>query len=319
VTARSISASPLPDRSGVQTEQPNERSRHLDQMSIAQCVQRINEEDATAAIAVGRAQDAIVAFIEGAAERMRKGGRLIYVGAGTSGRLGALDAAECPPTFQTPESMVIGLIAGGDAALRRSSEAREDEWDGCHSQLASLNVGSLDSVLGIAAGGTTPYVLGAVAFAKGAGALTGTLSCSPVANTNHIDHAILIETGPEVVAGSTRMKAGAATKMALHTISTTIMVQIGKVYDNLMVDVRTTSDKLHDRAARIVVALTDLDRNGAIVLLGKARGDVKTAVVMHRSGLSRDKAGRLLDAQRRNLRAVLETLPGASPEVERSQ
>jgi N-acetylmuramic acid 6-phosphate etherase len=295
-----------PDRSHIGSEKRNPRTMALDALSPREIVALLNSEDATVPAAVARAGPALTAFIEAAEPRLRAGGRLIYIGAGTSGRLGVLDASECPPTFQTPPEMVVGLIAGGDAALRRSSEGREDEPDGAHAELERLGVHVRDVVLGIAAGGTTPYVLGALERAHALGALTGMLVCAVVARPPGVDHHLIIDTGPEPLTGSTRMKAGTATKLALNTISTALMVRLGKVYENLMVDLRASNDKLRDRAARIVAELTGLTRDRSFALLERAGGDVKTAVVMHRLALGREAAEARLASARGSLRAALE-------------
>lgn len=298
---------PPPDRGILLTEQRNPRSMRLDELSVAECVRLINHEDAAVAAAVGRAAPAISEFIEAALERLSggAGARLIYLGAGTSGRLGVLDASECPPTFQTPPEMVVGIIAGGDGALRKSSEGAEDDPRGVLVEFERLNVGAQDVVLGIAAGGTTPYVLGGLRLARERGSLTGLLACAPGAPAGAADHMIIVETGPEVVTGSTRMKAGTATKLVLNTISTTVMVRLGKVYENLMVDLRATNAKLRDRAARIVSSLTGISRNDSFALLEQAGGSVKHAVVMHRMGCSRDDAEARLSRADGRLRAAL--------------
>jgi len=300
-----------PDRGRLLTEQRHPRSMDLDRLSIEQCVALLNQEDATVPAAVARASASVAGFIADAEVRMRTGGRLVYLGAGTSGRLGVLDASECPPTFQTPPELVVGLIAGGDAALRRSSEGREDDRHGAHAELEALGVGPRDTVLGIAAGGTTPYVLGGVERAHQLGALTGMLTCTRIARPAGVDHLIVVETGPEVLTGSTRMKAGTATKLVLNTISTTLMVRMGKTYENLMVDLRATNDKLRDRAIRIVMALTPLDRAGAIDLLDRAGWEVKAAVVMQRLGVSASAAQAALSRADGRLRDALEPGGGA--------
>lgn len=298
-----------PDRGHLLTEQRNARTMDLDRLSVRECVRRINEEDAAVAVEVGRAGDDIAGFVEAVVERMRgvpEGqARLIYVGAGTSGRLGVLDASECPPTFRTPPQMVVGLIAGGDESLRQSSEGREDERFGAVADLERLHLTRRDSVLGIAAGGTTPYALGALEHAHRNGALTALLTCAVVPKPAYVDHMITVLTGPEAVTGSTRMKAGTATKLVLNTISTTIMVQRAKVFENLMVDLRATNDKLRDRAARVIATLTGTDRAQAFELLARAGGSVKHAVVMHRGHCDRAEADRRLAAAQGNLRAAL--------------
>lgn len=285
-----------PDRSMVATEQRHPGTRRLHACSVAECVATIQDEDAAVIEAMRRARPAIVAFIEAAEQRFGAGGRLIYLGAGTSGRLGVLDASEAPPTFQVEPGRVVGIIAGGDDALRRSSESREDDADGASAGLEALRLTELDIVLGIAAGGTTPYTIGAIAIAKRLQprCLTGLLTCSPVDRPPGCNHLIVLETGPEVLTGSTRMKAGTATKLALNTISTTLMIRSGRVYQNLMVDMRATNAKLRDRAARIVAAVTGLTREAAFASLDAAGGEVKTAIVMHRLGVPRDAAASLL-------------------------
>ncbi len=287
-----------PDRSRVLTEQRNPRSMRLHEASAAECVDLIASEDARVFEAMRRAGPTLTAFISAIEPGFLAGGRLVYVGAGTSGRLGVLDASEAPPTFQVPPDRIIGIIAGGDAALRKSSEGLEDDPRGASDQLDALHLTSRDAVLGIAAGGTTPYVLGAIAHARTlpSAPTTGLLTCSPIASAIAVDHLIVIDTGPEVLTGSTRMKAGTATKLALNTISTTLMVRSGRVFENLMVDVRASNAKLRDRAARIVVALTGLDRAAGLSLLERAGWSVKTAVVMHRRSLPRELAESALAA-----------------------
>jgi N-acetylmuramic acid 6-phosphate etherase len=300
-----------PDRSHIPTERRNSRSTNLDQLSTLECVRLINSEDATVAPAVARAAEPLARLIDAIESRIRAAaargamGRLIYLGAGTSGRLGVLDASECPPTFQTDPNMVVGIIAGGDASLRRSSEGMEDDPQGAHAELDRLAVGVHDTVIGIAAGATTPYVLGALAHAHARGAATAFLTCSPGPTPPGIDHHIAIDTGPEVVTGSTRMKAGTATKMALNIITTTLMVRLGKVYENLMVDLRASNAKLRDRAARIVATLCSIDRTGALSLLDAAGGSAKVATVMGLRGCRREEAERLLTAADGRLRDAL--------------
>jgi N-acetylmuramic acid 6-phosphate etherase len=266
------------------------------------------DRDVVAAMEQGRA--ALTAFIEAAEPRFLSGGRLIYLGAGTSGRLGVLDASEAPPTFCVEPGRIIGFIAGGDSALRRSSEGKEDDPLGAIPDLDSLQLSPNDAVLGIAAGGTTPYVLGALKHAKeAAGALTGLLSCSPIPKPASADHLIVLPTGPEILTGSTRMKAGTATKLALNTISTTLMIRSGRVYENLMVDLRATNDKLRDRAARIISTITGLARPDALGLLARADGSVKTAIVMHRLGLGIEAAQACLSRAEGRLSEALSSSP----------
>lgn len=298
-------ASTPPDRGSLLTEQRNPGSMNLDTLDVAGCVELINREDAGVAGAVRRASEQIVEFIELAEPGFCAGGRLIYIGAGTSGRLGVLDASECPPTFQTDPSRVVGIIAGGDASLRTSSESKEDHPDGAHAELDALELTPRDTLLGIAAGGTTPYVLGAIAHAKASGASTGLLCCARVDKPEGCDALIVVKTGPEVVTGSTRMKAGTATKLVLNTVSTTLMVRTGRVYENLMVDLRATNDKLRDRALRITRELTGLERERCAALLERAGWSVKAAAVMHARSITLDEATTLLDEVDGKLRAAL--------------
>lgn len=287
-----------PDRSGVRTEHRNERTMALGTASVSEAVRMIRDEDRRMVEAVAEADAQLVPFIEAAEPGFVRGGRVVYLGAGTSGRLGVLDASEAPPTFCVEDDRIIGIIAGGDSALRKSSEHKEDDPRGAVDQLEPLNLNADDAVVGIAAGGTTPYVLGALEWAAALAdpPVTAMISCSPIEHPEGADHLIMLDTGPEALTGSTRMKAGSATKLALNTISTVLMVRSGRVHENLMVDVRATNDKLRDRAARIVSTLTGLGRAEAFDLVGSA-GSVKTAVVMHRLGLDRAAAeAKLADA-----------------------
>lgn len=297
----------IPDRSWVLAEQRNPRTRNLHELSVSECVETIAREDRAVLDAIEKARPSLCRFLEDVAPRFLAGGRLIYVGAGTSGRLGVLDASEAPPTFQLPPGRIVALIAGGDSALRTSSEGREDEPDGAREALVALGLTARDSILAIAAGGTTPYALGALRLAKRvcSQTLTGFLACSPVPKPEYADHLIVLETGPEVVTGSTRMKAGTATKLALNIISTTLMIQEGRVFENLMVDLRATNTKLRDRAARIISTLTGLSRDAAFPALDAAGGDVKTAIVMQRLAISRADAESRLAAAARRLDLVL--------------
>lgn len=290
------------------TEQRHPKTMALHRMSVAECVRAINDEDAVAVAAAREAGAAAAAFISAVEPGFAAGGRLVYVGAGTSGRLGVLDASEAPPTFCVDPGRIVGIIAGGDGALRRSSEGMEDDSEGCRAELERLGLTPRDAVLAIAAGGTTPYARGALRVAKGLApaAVTGLLTCSPTSRPEGCDHLIVAATGPEVLTGSTRMKAGTATKLLLNTISTTLMVRTGRVYENLMVDMRATNEKLRDRAARVISTLTGLPRGSALALLEEAGGSVKTAVVMARRGIARPGAEELLDSAGGRLGMVLE-------------
>lgn len=302
-----------PDRGHLPTEHRNPRTTNIDALDVGACVRLINSEDRTVADAVARAANAIIPLIEDIVPRMRRGGRLIYIGAGTSGRLGVLDASECPPTFQSTPDQVIGIIAGGDAALRRSSELLEDNPAGAQAELEALALTQDDTLLGIAAGGTTPYVLGALDHAHHAGALTALLTCAPILAPPAVRHSIFIETGPEVITGSTRMKAGTATKLVLNTITTTVMIQLGKVHENLMVDLRATNAKLRDRAARIIMALTPIDRAAAFALLEAAQGSVKHAILMHHGSIGYEDADAHLARAGGRLRTAIESQPPTPP------
>lgn len=284
-----------PDRQHIDTEQVNPASRALADGGVTQCLDLITREDYAAVNAVRAALPQLEAFVAAMTARFTRRdlpGRLVYVGAGTSGRLGVLDASEAPPTFCIEPGRIVGVIAGGDAALRVSSEGKEDIFDGARAELERLALTESDTVLAIAAGGTTPYALGAMALAKSMapGCLTGLLTCSRVPVPPACDHLIVLATGPEVLTGSTRMKAGTATKLALNAISTTLMAQCGRVFQNLMVDVRASNDKLRDRAARVVGTITGLDRSAALAALDVAGGSAKVAIVMTKQGCSRAEA-----------------------------
>ena len=274
------------------TERRNPRSADIDLASPLAIVDLMNAEDRGVAEAVATQRTHIARAIELAEAAFRSGHRLFYAGAGTSGRLGVLDASECPPTFGSDPSMVQGIIAGGPAALVRSQEGAEDRPDGARADLTAAGVGAGDFVLGIAASGTTPYVRAALEHARSLGASTGILACSPPPTEMlaAADVAIVPITGPEVVTGSTRLKAGTATKMVLNMITTGAMVRIGKAYGNLMVDLQATNEKLRDRAERLVITVSGLSREDARALLARAQGSVKVAIAMHKLGLDRDAA-----------------------------
>lgn len=279
------------------TEQRNPRSMRIDQLSTIEIVDLINAEDRMVAEAVGEEREAIARCIEIVVDCFRKGGRLFYVGAGTSGRLGVLDAAEMPPTYRTDPEMVQGIIAGGYAALVRAQEGAEDHPEDGAAAIDERGVGPNDFVLGIATSGTTPYVHGALRRARERGARTGFLLCTYPSEQLVKTHDVVIAplVGPEVITGSTRMKAGTATKMVLNTISTAAMVKLGKVYGNLMVDLQVTCEKLRDRGQRILMETLGVDRPAAAGLLEASGGHVKTAIVMGRLGLDAEEARARLD------------------------
>ncbi|HEY4011068.1 MAG TPA: N-acetylmuramic acid 6-phosphate etherase [Acidobacteriaceae bacterium] len=282
------------------TESRNPRTEHLDQLSTLDMLGVINDEDATVAAAVRAELPSIARAIDEIAERFERGGRLFYIGAGTSGRLGVLDASECPPTFSVPAELVQGFIAGGDRALRLSSQHSEDSPELGAQDLKDSGFaldGSPDTLVGIAASGRTPYVLGAIDYARQRGALTIGLSCvpgSPLARAAEI--AITPATGPEVLTGSTRLKAGTATKLVLNMISTGVMVRTGATFGNLMVNLRPTNAKLVDRAERIIADATGVDRAAAAQLLRHSGNEVKTAILMQRLQLDATAARAKLDS-----------------------
>ncbi|MED5563731.1 MAG: N-acetylmuramic acid 6-phosphate etherase [Gemmatimonadota bacterium] len=279
------------------TEQRNLRSSAMDVLSPLELVDLINSEDRGVAEAVGSQRLAIADAIELVVEAFRSGGRMIYVGAGTSGRLGVLDAAEMPPTFGTDPEMVQGIIAGGRIALVSSQEGAEDHPEDGAAEIDRLGVGTKDFVMGIATSGTTPFVHGALARARECGAHTGFLLCTSPTPELLKTHDVVIAplVGPEVVTGSTRMKAGTATKMVLNTITTAAMVMTGKVFGNLMVDLQATCEKLEDRSERILMTILEVDRPGATALLEAAGGRVKIALVMERRRVGVAEAEGLLE------------------------
>jgi len=292
-----------PDRSAQTTEKRLSEARELDALSSRDVLRLMNDQDRTVPEVVAGAIDALAELVEATVRALDDGGRLIYAGAGTSGRLGVLDASECPPTFQSDPSQVRGLIAGGDEALRRSSEGAEDDPDAGRRVLADRRVTGSDVVVGLAAGGTTPWVLGVLGEASGRGATTGLICCAPT--PAEVDHLIRLEVGPEVVSGSTRLKAGTATKLALNMLSTTVMVRRGKTYGDLMVDLRASNAKLRDRAVRILISQTRLTRDQASTLLDRADGEVKTALVMARRQLDASAARSLLGEHAGRLRPII--------------
>jgi N-acetylmuramic acid 6-phosphate etherase len=297
----------MQDRGHLLTELRNPRSLRLDQLAISDAFDLLNAEDATIAGAVAAARPAICAAIELVVAAFTAGGRLLYVGAGTSGRLGVLDAAECPPTFLSDPRMVQGVIAGGWDALRQAVEGAEDRPADGAAAMDDRQVDARDVVFGITTGGTTPYVHGALERARARGARTVFFACVPAADvpsTADVDIRVLV--GPEVVTGSTRLKAGTATKLVLNTVTTIAMVRIGKVYQNLMVDVNTRANrKLVDRGTRMIMTITGLPRPAAGELLDAAGGHVKTALVMHCRGVARATAEKLLADVQGHVAAVL--------------
>lgn len=281
------------------TEQRNPRSMRIDQLSTREIVDLISAEDRMVAEAVQEEGDEIARAIDIVVDCFRRGGRLFYVGAGTSGRLGVLDASEMPPTYGTDPAMVQGLIAGGLDALVRAQEGAEDHPEDGARDIAARGVNDRDFVLGIASSGTTPYVHGALRRARELGARTGFLLCTYPTQELMDTHDVVIAplVGPEVITGSTRMKAGTATKMVLNTITTASMVKLGKVYGNLMVDLQVTCEKLRDRGERILMETVGVDRAGAAALLEEAGGHVKTAIIMGRLDVDAASARERLAAE----------------------
>ncbi len=296
----------MQDRSKLTTERRNPRSRDIDRRSTLEIVDLINAEDAKVATAVAKQRRQIAAAVDLIVERFRRGGRLFYVGAGTSGRLGVLDASECPPTFGTDPKMVQGIIAGGRRALVRAAEGAEDRPEDGAAAVDKKKIRAADTLVGIAACGLTPYVRGAMDRARQLGAATVFVTCAPeIRKQVKVDVVISPKVGPEIVTGSTRMKAGTATKLVLNTLTTTAMIKLGKVYGNLMVDLRATNEKLRERSERIVMTLTGLSRPEARTLIDRAEGRVKAALVMHGRNVGLDEARRILDESDGSLRKAL--------------
>jgi N-acetylmuramic acid 6-phosphate etherase len=297
----------LTTRGHLLTEQVNVNSANLDRLSSLEIVDLFNQEDANTLKAIAGARAELAKSIDLIADSLRQGGKLFYIGAGTSGRLGVLDAAECPPTFCTPPELVQGILAGGAGALVKSSEGLEDIASDGAQAMVDRSIGKHDVVVGIAAGGTTPYVHGAIDEAKARGAGTIFIACVPVNQVaSNADIEIRLIVGAEILSGSTRLKSGTVTKMALNILSTGTMVKLGKVYGNRMVDVAVTNTKLHDRALRMIQDLTQLDRDAASELLEASGRSVKVALLMHWTQLDRDGAAALLAKNNGQLRAAVE-------------
>lgn len=294
------------DRGHLLTEQANPASEVLDRLPTRELVELFAAEDRRPQEAVAAAAPALAEAVDAIAERLRQGGRLFYLGAGTSGRLGVLDAAECPPTFCSDPNLVQGVLAGGAAALLRSSEGLEDLREAGREDLQARGFGAADALVGIAAGGTTPYVLGGLEHARSLGALAVAMACVPASQAPMpCDIDIRLLTGPELLTGSTRLKAGTATKMALNILSTGVMVRLGKVHGNRMVDVAVTNAKLEDRALRILRDLAGVNRDEGAQLLQQAGGSVKLALLMAAGGLAAEAAGPLLAEASGDLRQAL--------------
>ncbi|EMP6221638.1 N-acetylmuramic acid 6-phosphate etherase [Providencia rettgeri] len=300
------------DLSKMVTESRNAASTHIDQLPTLQMLQVINNEDKQVPLAVEKVLPEIAQLVDKVADAFLNGGRLIYSGAGTSGRLGILDASECPPTYGTPHEQVVGLIAGGHQAIFRAVENAEDKPELGEQDLKNIQFNEKDILVGIAASGRTPYVLGALAYANKIGATTAAISCnpnSPIANA--ADIAITPVVGAEVVTGSSRMKAGTAQKLVLNMITTGAMIRIGKVFGNLMVDVEATNAKLIERQTKIVMEATDCDRETAETALQQCDRHCKTAILMVLTGLNADDARQLLSDNHGFIRTALNMAPSA--------
>ncbi|MDF3300229.1 N-acetylmuramic acid 6-phosphate etherase [Streptomyces tropicalis] len=294
------------DLSTLETETRNERTTDLDRMPLPELLSVMNAEDLTVAQAVREALPQIGAAVEAIAVSLRRGGRLVYLGAGTSGRIGLLDAVECPPTFGTSPEQVVGLLSGGPGAFAVAVEGAEDEPGRAVADLDAIGLTARDTVVGLAASGRTPYVVGGLRHAAARGATTVSVACNRDAVVSrHADVAIEVPTGPEVLTGSTRLKAGTAQKMVCNMLSTASMVQVGKVYGNLMVDVRASNDKLVDRARRIVVEATGAAPDAAAEALRACGGHAKTAVVMLLAPCSAEEAARRLERAGGDTRTAL--------------
>ena len=294
------------DLKGMTTETRNPRTMQLDQMSELEIVTVMNEEDARVPLAIAKCLPQIAQAAAWAVEAFEQGGRLFYMGAGTSGRLGVLDAAECPPTFGVPQGVVVGLIAGGEKAFIVAVEGAEDSRELAVQDLQSHQLTAKDFVVGIAASGRTPYVLGGLDYARSVGCHTAAIACNPGSAVGKAaDLAIEVNCGPEVLTGSTRLKSGTAQKLILNMISTASMVRIGKAYQNLMVDVMQTNEKLHTRAENIVMDATGVERSVARHAIDEAKGSVKTAITMLLADCNAAEAARRLEASHGHVREAI--------------
>jgi N-acetylmuramic acid 6-phosphate etherase len=290
----------------LRTEQVNAKYEMLDAMSVSELLQAMNENDAEVPKAVAAVLPTIEDAIEDVVDRMMRGGRLIYIGAGTSGRLGVLDAAECGPTFSVSDDQVIAFIAGGEKALRKPAEGAEDNPELSIADLKSISIGPLDSVVGIAASGRTPYVVGGLEYANSVGALTISISCNPDSVVGKVAaHAIDIDSGPELLAGSTRLKSGTAQKLVLNMISTVTMVRLGKTFGNLMVDLQISNEKLQDRAVRIICKATGATKSEATQALIDSGHQVKVAILMLLLHIDAATAAERLSASSNRIREAL--------------
>ena len=287
------------------TEQLNISSKDIDQKDVDQILSIINEEDSIVSKAVKNVLPEISLFIEEVIRKIEGSGRLIYIGSGTSGRLGVLDASECPPTFGVSKDLVKGIIAGGNKALKESIEGAEDSSTDSLSELEKLNFNSNDIILGISASGTTPFVLGALEYASKIGAITGFLTCNNIKSIKYVNHLIKVIVGPEVISGSTRLKAGTATKMVLNMISTTSMIKLNHTFGNIMIDLVPKNKKLIERALSIIMNEISIDRKQAEELYDLSRQNLKVAIIMGKKHISCDEAYRILNEENGNLKQIL--------------
>jgi len=287
------------------TEQLNISSKDIDQKDVDQILSIINEEDSIVSKAVKNVLPEISLFIEQVIRKIEESGRLIYIGSGTSGRLGVLDASECPPTFGVSKDLVKGIISGGNKALKESIEGAEDSSTESLSELEKLNFNSNDIILGISASGTTPFVLGALEYASKIGAITGFLTCNNIKSIEYVNHLIKVIVGPEVISGSTRLKAGTATKMVLNMISTTSMIKLNHTFGNIMIDLVPKNKKLIERALSIIMNEISIDRKQAEELYDLSRQNLKVAIIMGKKHISCDEAYRILNEENGNLKQIL--------------
>jgi N-acetylmuramic acid 6-phosphate etherase len=291
------------------TEQENPRTAEISRLPTLEALRLMNEEDARVAEAVGRVLPDIAVAVDGIVERLQRGGRLLYIGTGTSGRLGVLDAAECPPTFGVAPDLVQGIIAGGYEATYRAVEASEDDREAGGRDLAERDMNERDAVVGIAASGRTPYTVGAVEYARARGAFTAALTCAPDSEITRVAEVSIVPVvGPEVIAGSTRLKAGTAQKMSLNMLSTATMIRLGYVTGNRMTNMLTRNTKLHARAVRILAAETGMSEEDALARLEAAGGDLRFALVMSKTGCSLSEAERALTAMHGVVNEAVEAL-----------
>lgn len=298
----------LEELSTLMTEQQNLNSLHIDEMNTMDMLRTINREDQKVALAIEKELDAITRAVDRIYERVSQGGRLIYIGAGTSGRLGVLDASECPPTYGVSPDLVMGLIAGGKEALQNAIEGAEDDPQQAQEDLKQVSLTSLDVVCGLAASGRTPYVIGGLMYAQSIGALTVSVCC--VENgmiSRHADVPIEVKVGPEVITGSTRMKSGSAQKMVLNMLSTAVMIKMGKVYGNLMIDVQPTNEKLKERAVSIVAKCADITQEEAREQLESCEYDVKCAIIMKKTDMDIKECQDLLQQHQNQVAKVIRT------------